>query len=251
MADRRVLVLKHVAQENLGSLKPVLNAAGCRLRYVNFGRDPEAAPSLDRCGGVVLLGGWMGAYEADLYPHLKREFQLVEQALARGLPVLGICLGSQILAQVLGAPVRKHHQRESGWCEVELTEEGMADAVVAPLGPRASVFQMHGDTFDLPPGAVHLARSSVCPVQAFRYGPSAYGLQFHLEVDARMIHHLFYDERTRSELEALEGPALFDRLAADTPLRLPRSNALSEQVFGRFVDLLGLPPRPVAGQGRR
>jgi GMP synthase (glutamine-hydrolysing) len=236
---RRIVVFKHVAQENLGTMRPLLAERGFRVRYVNFDRDPHAVPSLSRANGLVILGGWMGVYEADRYPHLKVEYRLIEEALARKVPVLGICLGAQILAHVLGANVRKHTEREAGWREVELTEEGRAEPLLAAFRPRETIFQMHGDTFDIPAGATHLARSGVCPAQAFRYGESAYGLQFHLEVNQDMIDRFLRVPANRQELVELNGAAVVDEMEKGTALHLPRSEFLSRETFGRFLGLFG------------
>src|SRR4051812_21223162 len=100
---------------------------GSRIRFINFERTPDAKPTLDRYDGVILLGGYMGVYEADSYTHLKVELKLIEDAIKRELPILGICLGSQILASVLGASVRRHTEREMGWYDIELTDAGAAD----------------------------------------------------------------------------------------------------------------------------
>lgn len=236
---RRVVVFKHVPQENLGTLRPLLGEKGFRVRYVNFGRDPDARPALGNANGIIVLGGWMGVYEADRYPHLAVEYRLVEEALKKELPVLGICLGAQILAHVLGSPVRKHSEREAGWLGVDLTEEGKQDPLLASFRPRETVFQMHGDTFDIPQGAVHLASSAVCPAQAFRYGSCAYGLQFHLEVNQTMIDRFVRVPENRAELEALNGAQVMERMEGETKRFLPRSEALSQETFSRFLSLFG------------
>lgn len=245
-----MMVFKHVAQENLGTLKGVLAEAGCRLRYVNFQREPGANPCLDRYQGLIVLGGWMGVYEADQYPHLKLEYQLIEQALKRGIPVLGICLGAQIVAHVLGAGVRKHSQREAGWTEVALTDAGRADPLLSHFKPGQKIFQMHGDTFDMPVAAAHLATSRACANQAFRFADNVYGLQFHLEVDEGMVQHLMHNPERRAALEASEGAEAVARIEAESPRYLPKSNALSRQVFSSFVRLMGLKPRPSSIHGR-
>ncbi|NJL26143.1 MAG: C26 family cysteine hydrolase domain-containing family [Calothrix sp. SM1_5_4] len=118
---RNLMVIQHVAHEPLGVLNPMLKAAGFRIKYVNFGRHPDLCPSLDGYNGLVVLGGPMGVYEVDRFPHLKVEMALIEEALRRDIPVLGICLGSQMLAHVLGARVRRGERPEIGWCEVRLT----------------------------------------------------------------------------------------------------------------------------------
>ena len=240
---RKIAIFKHVAHEILGTITPLLKEEAFRVRYVNFGREPDARPSLEKYQGLIVLGGWMGVYEADRYPHIKVECELIEEALKRGTPVLGICLGSQILAHTLGARVRKHTQVEAGWHKVELTAEGQADPLLRHFRPTEHVFQMHGDTFDLPSGAVHLARSEVCEGQAFRYGDKAYGLQFHLEVDRAMIERFLLVPENRSEVEAFAGKSAIATLEAETDRYLERSVELSEATFRKFIGLLGAPAR--------
>ena len=144
------------------------------MRYVNFERTPDLVPKLDGYHGIILLGGYMGVYEQDSYSHLRVELRLIEEALRRELPILGICLGSQILASVLGANVRRHKAREMGWYDIELTEAGAEDPVIGHFRkPAQKVFQSHGDVFDVPASATHLARSALCEGQAFRYGKNA------------------------------------------------------------------------------
>jgi GMP synthase (glutamine-hydrolysing) len=240
---RRVIIFKHVAHEVLGTLNPILREQGFRIRYVNFEREPEAKPTLEKYGGLVVFGGWMGVYEADRYPHIKVECQLIEQALKRDIPVLGICLGSQILAHVLGANVRKHEEKEVGWHEVELTEEGRTDALLSHFKPREMMFQMHGDTFDIPKGAVHLAKSKICAGQAFRYGSKAYGLQFHLEVDQAMIDRFLLVPQNREEVESWGGKEAIAKLESETAKHLAHSVELSRKTFLEYVRLFGLGER--------
>src|SRR4051812_26954694 len=100
---RKLIVFQHVAHEILGTLNPLLKEQGFRVRYINFERTPHAEPALDKYNGLVVLGGYMGVYEADKYTHIRVEMKRIEEALKRNIPVLGICLGSQILAHVLGS----------------------------------------------------------------------------------------------------------------------------------------------------
>ena len=181
----------------------------------------------------------MSVYEADLYPHIKVECKLIEEALKRDIPILGICLGSQILAHVLGANVRKHEQKEVGWQKLELTKEGRDDLLLSHFRPAEHVFQMHGDTFDIPKDAVHLASSSVCTGQAFRYG-KAYGLQFHLEVDQAMIDRFLRIPENRREVESFGGIHAIARMEEETHKFLARSEELSRATFLEFVRLFGL-----------
>ncbi len=248
---RRVIVFKHIAGEVLGTLNPLLKEQKLNIRYVNFERYPAADPALDKYHGLVVFGGWMGVYEADQYKHLKVEMRLIEQALKRDIPVLGICLGSQILAHVLGANVRKHHCKEVGWHDLHLTSQGAVDPLLSHFRPVEKVFQMHGDTFDIPSGAEHLASSENCAGQAFRYGDKAYGLQFHLEVDRAMIERFLKVPSNREEVEAFAGKEAISKLEADTDHYLDRSVDLSRESFLKFVRLFGAEEKqPRRGHGK-
>ena len=202
---RRVLVFQHVAVEPLGTLLPLLRSYGMRIRYVNFERDPEARPSTQGYDGLIVLGGPMSAWDDASCPHLGREVSAIEAALAGGTPVLGICLGAQLLARALGAEVRRAEQPEIGWHEICPTEEGRTDPVLGGFSACERVFQWHRDTFDLPDGAAHLARGDDrgCVQQAFRYGETAYGLQFHLEANAALIDRWLSTPAHQLELESL------------------------------------------------
>jgi len=187
MARPKILVFQHVPYEPLGTLDPLLKQAGFRLRYVNFGRDPDALPTLDGYTALIVLGGPMNADDFAGYPHLAREIELLQLAVQRRMSVLGICLGAQLLAKALGGKIIAGAAREIGWHEVEATADGLLDPVLSSFGQRREVFQWHDDVIELPPGAVHLASSEICSTQAFRYGEHAYGLQFHLEADGALI----------------------------------------------------------------
>src|SRR5437764_1393183 len=141
---RKVLVFQHVAHEILGTLNPLLKRQGFRIRYVNFDRHPDSHPSLEKYDGLVVLGGNMGVYESENYPHIKVEAKLIEEALAKDIPVLGICLGAQILAHVLGSDVRKNREKEIGWYNLEFTAEGKSDLIFSNFQPADKVFQLHG-----------------------------------------------------------------------------------------------------------
>ncbi len=132
---------------------------------------------------LVVFGGEQSALDDAAHPYLPRLAGLMAETAARGLPVLGICLGAQILARGMGAENRLGGAVEFGWCDVALRAEAAGDALLGGLRGTITVPQWHGDTFTLPPGAVHLAESATAPVQAFRAGPRAWGTQFHFEID--------------------------------------------------------------------
>ncbi len=237
---RRLLVFQHVPYEILGNLDPLLRDARFRLRYVNFGRHPDATPEISRYSGLIILGGPMNCDQSDRYPHLLTEIEVIRQAIRAGKPVLGICLGAQLIARALGARVRKNPSREIGWYELNPTEDGRRDPLFAPFDDRQQIFQWHGDTFEIPHGAVHLASSPECRNQAFRYKHNVYGLQFHLEVDQPTIHRWLHTPAMAAEAG---GPERAVQIRAQTTDNIEHSIRLGNQVFGEFIRLFARPPR--------
>ena len=234
---KRILVFQHVPYEPLGTLNPQLKAAGFRIRYVNFSRAPEAQPSLDGYNGLVVLGGPMGACQTDRHPHLSTEIELIRQAVRLRLPVLGICLGAQLLARALGAKVRPSSKPEIGWHTVNVPERAREDTLFRHFKPSQKIFQWHSDTFALPKGAIHLASSEVCPNQAFKYGDNAYGLQFHLEVDRQLIGRWLKVPAHQREIEAMGGEVDPKRVLGETHAKIAETEQLAEAVFGEFIKL--------------
>jgi GMP synthase (glutamine-hydrolysing) len=244
---RRLLVLQHVPYEILGTLDPLLRDAGFRIRYVNFGRDPQARPDISRYHGLVILGGPMNCDQCDRYPHLDTEIELIQQAIADGKPVLGICLGAQLIARALGARVRKNPVKEIGWYALSPTADGLADPLFSRLASTQMIFQWHGDTFDIPEHAQRLASSPDCPNQAFRYGENVYGLQFHLEVDQPMIHRWLHAPVNLRELQSLgDADTRIPRIKADTARYIGHSRELGKTLFGAYIRLFHQRRRRIA-----
>jgi GMP synthase (glutamine-hydrolysing) len=239
----RLLVFQHVAAEPLGTLDARIRARGHRIRFHNFQRDPDAQPNVDRYRGLIVLGGPMNVEDQHRYPHLTTELRAIEAALRQDKPVLGICLGAQLLAHVLGGPVRRHERHEIGWYDLITTPEGRSDPVLASMGERAPVFQWHGCTWGLPSGAVQLARTDTCEQQAFRWGSSAYGFQFHLEADAPMIERWLTIPAYREELEAAGLGHDAEAIRVATGSLISQMQPQAESVFNSFLDLVGRPAR--------
>jgi GMP synthase (glutamine-hydrolysing) len=237
----RVLVFQHVAAEPLGTLDPLIRRRGHRIRFVNFERDPGAQPDVDRYRGLVVLGGPMNVEDREHRRHLLTELRAIERALAQEKPVLGICLGAQLLAHVLGAPIRKLERPEIGWHELQRTSDD--DSVLGTLPVSAPVFQWHGFGFDLPPGAQHLARTDNWDCQAFRHGSNAYGFQFHLEMDAALVERWLAVPAYREELLATGHDER--RVRDDTALHIGTMQQHAQGVFEAFLDLVGRPQKRI------
>ncbi|MGC4029475.1 MAG: gamma-glutamyl-gamma-aminobutyrate hydrolase family protein [Steroidobacteraceae bacterium] len=241
----RLMVFQHVAAEPLGTLHARIRARGHRIRFHNFQRHPDAQPEVDRYHGLIVLGGPMNVDEQSRYPHLRTELAAIEAALRQDKPVLGICLGAQLLAHVLGAPVMRHTQHEIGWYDLATTEHGRQDTVLAHLGERTPVFQWHGCTFGLPAGAVQLARTDTCEQQAFRFGQNAYGFQFHMEADSALIERWLRLPAYREELRAAGIGRDEESIRSATAAQLACMQPLAEATFNKFLDLVGRPARRV------
>jgi GMP synthase (glutamine-hydrolysing) len=175
------IAIRHVAFEDLDAFAPALAARGYKVSYRDAPTDDLAGADVADCDLLVVLGGPIGAYEEDRYPFLKSEIGAIEKRLTSAKPVLGICLGAQLMARALGAKVYASGFKEIGWAGLGLSAGGRASPL-AKLAPGTRVLHWHGDTFDLPSGAMHLASTPRTPNQAFAVGRHALALQFHLEV---------------------------------------------------------------------
>jgi GMP synthase (glutamine-hydrolysing) len=213
-----VLILKNIMSEGPGTIEEYLRSCGHPYIIVELHRG-DPLPDLGAFSHVVVMGGPMAVYEMDKHPFLKSEAELLRAAVSANKHVLGVCLGAQMLAHVLGARVYPGGAKEIGWYRVTVTPEGMKDRVMAMLALEgmnaAEVFQWHGDTFDLPEGAVRLASSDLFPNQAFRYSDRVYALQFHIEVTPVIV---------------------LDWLKDDKAIDVVRLDAESRRMYGAYRD---------------
>lgn len=233
-AAARAAAVFHVGFEGLGLLAPLLAERGVAVSAVDAprgglaGLDP-LAPDL-----VVVLGGPVGAYEAEAYPFLAQEVALLEARLAADRPTLGICLGAQLMARALGARVYPTGSREIGWAPVALSAAGRGSCL-APLGaPGVEVLHWHGDSFEMPDGAVHLASSAGCANQAFRWGRNGLALQFHVETGAAELESWFVGHAV--ELAAAGIPAA--RLRAESARAAPACARAGRAAMAAWLDSL-------------
>lgn len=225
----RVVAFRHVPFEGLGLIHPALDDRGISVEYPDLFREDAPLPDVAAADGLIFMGGPMSVND-DL-PFLRRELDFIRQAIGRGQPVLGVCLGSQLIAKALGAKVYKNCRKEIGWFEVRLTEAGRQDPILSGLEGAETVFHWHGETFDLPPGATWLAYSDACRHQAFRIDSKVYGLQFHLEVTPEMIADWCQQDANCGDVRELHLPL-------DPHRQAERLARLSRLVFGRWCDLL-------------
>jgi GMP synthase (glutamine-hydrolysing) len=235
-----VWVVRHVAHEGLGTIADSLRRCDVPLTTIDAfaGALPPFNPR--NLSGLIVMGGPMNVDQVDRYPFLADEAQWLRQAVDARLPVLGVCLGSQLLAKSLGRRVYANKIKEIGWYDIELLAPAASDPLFQEVPLQTTVFQWHGDTFDLPAGAVQLARSPNCENQAFRFGPSAYGLQFHMEVTTEIINDWMCQSDNCGELAGLSyiDPAAIRR---QTPEKLPQMESIGRQVFDRFANMCRQP----------
>lgn len=204
---KTIAVLQHVECEPPGIITRFLkrgkNVYVKTVEIYNGGKIPASVKDMD---ALLVLGGPMGVYEEKKFPFLTKELHLIEKALETRIPVLGICLGSQLLAKAAGGNVFPGGKKEIGWYSVQLTDDGEKDEIFNGFPKKFMALHWHGDTFTLPKSCVHLAYSSFFSMQAFRAGANAYGFQFHVEVTAPMIKEwtaLYKNDRTEQKAESI------------------------------------------------
>jgi GMP synthase-like glutamine amidotransferase len=223
----RVLAFRHVPFEGLGRIEPVLRARGYEIDYADLYLSGAPLPQTDAYQALIFLGGPMSVN--DPLPYLRREEEFIRAAIHRGTPVLGVCLGSQLIASALGAAVRRNPVPEIGWFELEFTPAARHDPVFGGLTAPETVFHWHGETFDLPPGAELLASSQLCRNQAFRLGATVYGLQFHLEATPAMIADWCLQDENCADVRELDRPI-------DPGTNAERLAQLAGETFGKWCD---------------
>lgn len=236
-----LLVLQHAGCEPPGVYEDVLRERGVPFDRIVLG-DAAELPGWRPYAAIVAMGGAMGAYEERAHPWLVAEKRLIAEAVSAGKPFWGVCLGAQVLAAALGAEVRPGPAPELGVMEVELTGAAAADPVFAAAPQRFRSLQWHGDTYDLPAGAVQLARSSGYEQQAFAAG-RAYGLQFHLEVDGALAAEWMEVPQYVAELRELDGAGAPARMLAEVRAAEAQTVPLARGLFSRWLEeIVGFEP---------
>ncbi len=231
---KHVSILQHHECETPGLIADALQHPGVGQRCIRAFKGDSVPQEMGDAAGLVIIGGPQSVYEQAKFPYLRHEMHLIEDALKHNKPILGVCLGAQLLAATLGATVCPGRQKEIGWHSVTLTDFALSDTLFNGLAKSFTAFHWHGDIFDLPRGATPLASSPLTAHQAFRYGKNAYGLLFHLEATPSQVLNMV--ETFSDELQAagLNGTAI--KLNAHT--HLPALQKIGQQVFAKWVGLL-------------
>jgi len=229
----RAIVLQHVKFETPGIMANLLDSAGISTESIRTFENQPVPGKMGDAAGLIIMGGPMGVYEQGRYPFLRDEMRLIEQALQEEKPVLGICLGSQLLAATLGAVVTRGTNKEIGWHPVTLTESAADDRLWAGVEPSFVAFHWHGDIFELPRGAVSLASSDLTACQAFRYGQKAYGFLFHMEVTKEIIENMVKTFADELQETSIDGSDIIKR----TKDYLSDLQKIGRVVFQRWVSL--------------
>ena len=236
-----ILVLRHIENNTLGVLEPVLSARGLDFAYLHtagldassfaqavglqndwrqFGEHPPFQ-------GLIVLGGRESVTEDGEYPFMSPEQHLIRECIGAGIPVFGICLGSQLMAKALGGSVRRNAVKEVGWVPLELTEKGKKDPVLSELDGMSQM-QWHEDTFELPPAAIHLAMSRDCRNQAYKVNNITYSVQFHPEIDRATIEQWLRESESLSEEDR-------QAIREETEANFDRWAKASQAMFDRYL----------------
>jgi len=223
----RICAIYHIHCETLGRIADALDQGGIGVEHIRTFEGQPVPRSMERHDGLIVMGGPMAVYEQDRHDHLRQEIHLIEQALHEAKPVLGVCLGSQLLAAALGAAVTKGPRQEIGWFPMTLTDAAARDRLWADAPRRFTAMAWHGDVFALPKGAVSLASSELTEQQAFRYGTNAYGLLFHMEVTAKMLDDWVEEFAGDLQRAGIDGRAIL----AEAPTHLPALQKIGDSLF--------------------
>lgn len=229
-----VLLIQHQSAEGPGTILEELKKEGHAVDLVRIDRGEPVPRVPEPWSGILVMGGTMGVYEQEKFPHLQEEIVLLKKFLKEEKAVLGICLGAQLLAAAVGSQV-KPGVKEMGWYGVRKMPEAFRDPVLRRLPENFLALMWHGDHFDLPPGAAHLLSTEKCACAGFRFGKKAYGLVPHLEMNAAMVDEMVAGSRKELAAAGVE-PA---RILEDTSEHAEPVEELARVMWRSWAGLLG------------
>jgi len=227
----KIWVLQHHPVENLGGIADALEEAALAWQYVRVFDGAAIPADMKGAGGLIVMGGPETVYQLDRYPYLHDEMRLMECALRDNKPILGVCLGAQLLAAVLGATVMRGESREIGWYPVRLADAASDDRLMRGLPVEFMAAHWHSDVFELPTGAIALASSAKTAIQAFRFGHKAYGLLFHAEITQERLGRLVSEFGEDLKRVGIDG----DSFVAKAPEYLPELSKIGNTIFSRWA----------------
>jgi GMP synthase-like glutamine amidotransferase len=229
-----VLIIQHQAGEGPGTIEEELLGTGHKVRKIRVDEGDKVPREVGSLSGLVVMGGSMGVGDQGKLSHLKDEIALLKQLLAAEKPILGICLGAQLLASALGAEVVAG-EREIGWMPVRKMPDAFKDAVLRRLPENFPALLWHGDHFALPKGAAHLLSTDKCGCAGFRYGKKAYGLVPHLEMTAAMVDEMVAGSRKELVAAGVEAAQILE----DTSENVEPAEELARVMWRGWAGLLG------------
>ena len=230
-----ILILKHVEIEGPETIGRFFTDEGFEIRVLDLYKGDRLPGTFDHLDAVVSLGGPMNVYEEDKYPFLKEENVFLRGILERGIPFMGICLGGQLIAKASGSKVGRSPEKEIGFLPVQLTAAGKKDPLFQGVAGALDVFQWHEDMFEVPAAGTLLASSPACPHQAFRVGPCAYGVQFHIEITDKSIRewsdaYFPAGDRTFAEKKTT--------MLADYQKKKDQFHDVADKIYANFLEII-------------
>ena len=235
---QRVLTIINIADDPTGYIGEILEEHGIAYEIIDASLRPIPNPTA--YDAMIVFGGPQNANEDEKYPYFLQEKAALRTVVEHNIPVLGICLGGQMLATVLNGAVKKHTITEIGFSDVQCTNEGKHDPLYDGLSGHQLVYQWHEDTFDIPPGAVRLATSEKTENQAFRYGRNAYGIQYHIELTSAMLDTWLHEPSLKQEIVTTLGETEYERIINERPQYFAQYREHTRVMFENFLRIARL-----------
>lgn len=227
-----IAVLQHVECETLGMMENIFRENNIDFSYIQTFNGDTIPVDLDDFNALIIMGGPMGVYEYDKFPFISDEITLVKNCLQTKKPILGICLGSQLLASALGSDIVPGPAKEIGWYKIHLDNQSNNDPLFHDFDDSFTAFLWHGDIFDLPPDATKLASSDLTDCQAFKFGTNAYGLLFHLETTRQIALNMVDKFKDEIKEQNITDDSLLDNLDN----RIANLSNIGNIVFTRWIE---------------